>query len=56
MNGYNFITMKGISHKSFLLTLYEETFCSDVNVDFLYQFFNNVRLATHLDLIVPRIA
>lgn len=56
LQGYNFISVRGISHKVFLLVFDAEVFASNTNIEFLYEFFSSVHKATHADLIVPRIA
>lgn len=55
VKGYDFITVSGISHKIFLLEMDSEVYNSNINIDFLYKYFSKVRLANHLDLIVPRV-
>ncbi|WOG87204.1 hypothetical protein DCAR_0206427 [Daucus carota subsp. sativus] len=54
--GCSFIRVRGISHKSFLLTMEEDIFKANVNIEFLYEIFTGVYKATHSDLIVPRLA
>ncbi|KAL1808828.1 hypothetical protein ACET3Z_025818 [Daucus carota] len=55
LQGYTFISVKGISHKSFVLTFEEDVNTLDSSMSFLHDLFYSVRPVTHSDLVLPRL-